>query len=333
VSLPITIDGKAKVIYDLANQTDPVIVRGIPHDDNILGSPLVAGSDISDPATIKLKLSNGSNVGLDPNGSLYADLSKGLNVDANINDVRTAFQLQKWMERSARAGSRYVEQILAFFGVRSSDARLQRPEYLGGGRSPVVISEVLQTSHTIDDVSPQGNMAGHGISAAPQNGCKYKVEEHGYIIGIMSVMPRTAYQDGTPRHFFRNNRYDFYWPTFAHLGEQPVFNKEIYQNYLYDGDDPDNLDTFGYQSRYCEYKYIPSSVHGDFRENLDIWHMGRKFNSRPYLNKNFVTADPTKRVFAVTDLTQDELWVQCYNQVKAVRPMPRFGEPGLIDHF
>lgn len=265
----------------------------------------------------------------DPNGSLTVDLGDASNV--TINDLRTAFQLQRWMERNARAGSRYIEQILSHFGIKVPDFRLQMPEYLGGGRNPVRISEVLQTSEGTGS-SAQGTMAGHGISASSVHGFKRKFNEHGYVIGIMSVLPRTSYQQFVPKHFMRNNRFDYFWPTLAHLGEQEVKNKEVYYD-PHDISDQGKADgTFGYQSRYCEYRYSESTVHGDFQTILlDFWHMGRKFNSPQNLNSQFITADPTNRVFAVDGT--DPLLCQVYHDFKAVRPMPRFANPGYVDHF
>lgn len=259
----------------------------------------------------------------DPDGGLVADLTGA--TASTINDIRQAFQVQKWMERNARAGVRYVESILAHFGVRSSDARLQRPEFLGGGRSPVVVSEVLQTSETTVN-SAQGTMAGHGFSAQAGHAFSKYFEEHGFIIGIMSVMPRTAYQQGVSRMWSRSTRYDYYWPEFANLGEQAVLNKELYVDAV-DGED-NNI--FGYQGRYDEMRRRESSVHGEFRDDLNFWHMGRIFTSRPTLSSTFITADPTKRINAVTD--EHNCLIQVYNNVKAVRPIPLVGEPGFIDH-
>lgn len=257
----------------------------------------------------------------DPAGSLKADLST---VNATtINDLRTAARLQEFLERNAVAGARYKEQIAAHFGVRTSDARLQRPEYLGGGKAPVVISEVLQTSST-DDSSPLAEMAGHGISVGNTNRFKKFFEEHGYIIGIMSILPRTAYQQGTPRHFLRNDKFDYFFPEFAHLGEQPIYSQELYTGATVS---PEKV--FGYTPRYSEYKYIPSRVAGDFRNSLNFWHMGRIFSGEPLLNESFVTSNPTDRIFAVTDSQYHHLWVQIYNNVRAIRPIPKFSTPNL----
>lgn len=265
-----------------------------------------------------------SNVKFDPNGSLGVDLTEG--TGTTVNEFRRSIRIQEWLEKNARGGARYIEQILSHFGVTSSDARLQRPEFLGGGKSPIVISEVLQTSST-DSESPQANMAGHGISAHGSHMWNKNIEEHGYIIGIMSVLPRTAYQQGVPRHFRKFDKFDYYWPELAHLGEQPIYQSEIYNNI----DDVSKLDdVFGYTPRYAEYKYCPSRVHGDFKDTLSFWHMGRIFGNEPALNTDFVTSDPTQRIFAVDDDgSTDKLWIMIQNNVLAVRPMPKYGTPTI----
>lgn len=248
------------------------------------------------------------------------DITSG---SVTINELRRSVRLQEWLEKNARGGARYVEQILSHFGVRSSDARLQRPEYLGGGKQPVQISEVLSTFQEATG-NPQGNMSGHGVAVGGKNGFKRFFEEHGYVIGLMSVLPKTAYQQGIPRHFSRSDRFDYYWPEFAQIGEQEIKNKELYLDVASE----ENSDaTFGYQSRYAEYKYAPSTVHGEMRDSLAFWHMGRIFNTAPALNSSFVSADPTTRIFAVED--QEHMYCQLYNKVDAIRPMPYFGTPTL----
>lgn len=244
---------------------------------------------------------------------------------AKINELRQAFQIQKWLEKNARGGSRYIEQILTHFGVKSSDARLQRPEYLGGGKTPVTISEVLQNSAT-EETSPQGNMAGHGISVGSTHSFKKSFEEHGFVIGLMSVLPRTAYFQGMPKIFDKTDRFDYYWPEFAHLGEQEVKLSELY----YDPTGETNDKTFGYQPRYSEYRFVNDSVHGDFQSSLKFWHMAREFETEPALNASFVQANPTNRVFAVTDPQYPKLLVNTYANLQAVRPMPKYGNPGGI---
>lgn len=242
----------------------------------------------------------------------------------NINDLRTSNALQRWFERNARSGSRYIEQILSHFGVRSSDARLQRPQFLGGGRTPVSVSEVLQTSAT-DSTSPQANMAGHGISAGVNHGFTRYFEEHGYIIGVLSIMPRTGYQQGVPKDFRKFDNMDFYFPEFAHLGEQEIKNEELYLN----SSDSDNDGTFGYTPRYAEYKYSLNEAHGSFRGNMAFWHMNRIFSEKPNLNTTFVECNPSNRVFATAETSDHKYWVQIYQDIKALRLMPKYGTPML----
>lgn len=257
----------------------------------------------------------------DPNGSLTVH---GDEAGISIQDLRTSNALQRWFERNARGGSRYIEQILAHFGVRSSDARLQRPQFLGGGKMPIAVSEVLQTSQTTE-ASPQANMSGHGISAGVNNGFKHYFEEHGYVIGLMSIMPRTGYQQGVPRDFTKFDNLDFYFPEFAHLSEQEIKNQELYVS-----DDPTyNEGTFGYTPRYAEYKYHESEAHGDFRSNMSFWHLNRIFTDKPNLNTTFVECNPSNRVFATSKTQDDKFWVQIYQDVKALRLMPKYGTPML----
>lgn len=255
------------------------------------------------------------------------DNSKNLEVDltsattSTITDLRRAFKLQEWLEKNARAGSRYVESILSHFGVRSSDARLQRPEYLGGGMSPVMISEVLQTSQS--DQTPLADMAGHGLNLGKNGSVGKFCEEHGYIIGIMSVMPKTSYQQGIPRHFMKEDKFDFFWPEFQHIGEQEIWKAELYAG----TDEPKG--TFGYIPRYSEYKYIPSSVHGYFKDSLNFWHMGRVFTSEPQLNAQFIQSDPTNRVFAVEDPTEHKLLCHVFHNIKTRRMMSYYSDPSF----
>lgn len=248
-----------------------------------------------------------------------------------VNELRTTLALQKWFEKNARAGYRYIEQILSHFGVTSSDARLQRAEYLGGGKVPVKISEVLSTfgvETSVESPNITGEMYGHGTSFGSTNRFQSRFEEHGFIIGVMSILPRTNYQDGLPRFLTTRNTWDkYYWPEFANLGEQEVLNHELYWD---PADATANNDAaFGYQSRYVEYKYGISTVHGDMRDTLDYWHMGRKFSARPNLNAAFVQADPTQRIFNVTDPAVHKIYCHILNKVDAIRPMPYFGVPTI----
>ena len=268
-------------------------------------------------------------------------------LDFQINELRKASALQRWFEKQALGGHRYIETIYSHFGVKSSDRRLQRAEYLGGGKTPVLVSEVLNTSATTaqdGSYQPQGTMTGHGISSGQSTAFQTQVEEHGYIMGIMSIMPKPAYSQGVPRHFLRQEKFDYFWPELANLGEQEVKDVEIYVDdtsitktdateTVPTNQNPITLPTFGYQQRYAEYKYGQNTIHGDFRDTLDYWHMSRQFSSQPKLNELFHEVSPEDdsitNVFAVTAKV-DTCWVQLYHDVKARRPMPYFANPSLI---
>lgn len=255
--------------------------------------------------------------------------------DVSINDLRRSIALQQWLERNALAGSRYSESIWAHFNRRTSDGRLQRAEYLGGGKVSVKISEVLTTAFSQDGDSntvPPANMAGHGLSFGNTNRFSYNCEEHGFVIGIMSVMPNVAYMQGAPRMFFgRNTFLDYPWPTFAHLGEQEVYKYELYADATNLPADRTTQPVFGYQSRYADWKYIASSSHGDFRTTLDFWHITRKFSSSPVLGAEFCTFEDElqDRVFAVSGV--DTLWCYIYNNVSVKRSLPYYGTPQLTN--
>lgn len=249
-----------------------------------------------------------------------------------IEELRRSARLQEWLEKAQRGGTRYKELLLSYFGVRSSDSRLDRPEYLGGGRQAVTISEVLQTTQQFDSASqdtPAGTMYGHGITVGNTAAFQKTFEEHGFILGIMSVMPKPTYQQGLDRMWSRTDKFDFYWAEFANIGEQEIKNQELYVRYT---NLPGGENTFGYQQRYAEYKYSQSSVHGDFRDTLSFWHLGRKFGGRPALTEEFITVreeqDNLRRIFAVQD-GSDYIWCQLYHDVKARRPMPYFSNPNL----
>lgn len=265
------------------------------------------------------------------NGDLISAPDGGARIESpasvDINEWRKAWRVQQWLEKNARGGARYIEVLLKHFGVLSSDARLQRPEFLAGASAPIAISEVLSTFQFSGDATgqPQGNMAGHGIAAHGGLGFSRRFEEHGHVISIMRVVPRTCYQQGIPRAFRRFDKFDYAWPTFANLGEQEVKLSEVYAAYEDPADTPDA--TFGYQERYAEYKYGFNTVHGEFRDSLAYWHDGRIFTAKPQLNANFVEADPSPRIFAVEDPDVDKLYCQIYHKVDAVRPLPFFGTP------
>lgn len=262
----------------------------------------------------------------DPNGTLFADLS---NVSAiTVNELRRVFQLQRFLERNARAGSRYIESIYSMFHVVSSDARLQRSEYLGGGKTPIVFSEVLQTSESTSE-SSLGHMGGHGISVGKSSRFRRFFEEHGYVFGIMSIRPKTGYIQGLPRMYSRRAVLDYAFPVFAHLGEQEVLNKEVWLSTSQEW----NEGVFGYQERYAEYRFAPNRSTGQFRTSLLYWSIDRRFSSRPALNQTFIECSPRYDIFPVANESEHHFIIQIYFSVHARRPLPKVGDPGYIDHF
>lgn len=259
---------------------------------------------------------------------LIADLSSVTAV--TINQFREAFQIQKWYERAARGGTRYTEILRSFFGVVSPDARLQRPEYLGGGSHRIDVSVVPQTSAT-NDISPQANLAAFAVGASKNGGFTKSFTEHGWLIGLVNVRADLTYQQGLNRMWSRSTKFDMYWPTFAHLGEQAILNKEIYAQ----GNAKDD-EAFGYQERYAEYRYFPSMITGKFRSTdpqpLDSWHLAQKFDSLPTLSSQFIEDNPpVNRVVAVTD--EPHFLLDAWFDMNCVRPMPVYSVPGLVDHF
>jgi len=249
---------------------------------------------------------------------------------ATINALRQSFQIQKLYERDARGGTRYTEIIRAHFGVTSPDARLQRPEYLGGSSTPIHVHPIAQTSST-DAETPQGNLAAMGTLSGKTGGFVKSFTEHGVILGLCSVRADLNYQQGLNRMWSRQTRFDFYWPALSHIGEQAVLNKEIYLQ-ANSADD----DVFGYQERYAEYRYKPSQITGQFRSTyttpLDMWHLAQDFSSLPTLNGSFIEENPpVDRVIAVP--SEPQLLLDMYFDLKTARPMPTYSVPGLIDHF
>lgn len=251
--------------------------------------------------------------------------------DVSINDLRAAVRLQEFYERNALGGSRYTESTQAHFGVKPQDSRLQRAEYLGGGKIPIKISEVVSTAYSDDGAAtvPLANLAGHGVSFGDTNSFKYYCHEHGFVMGLMSIMPRTSYQQGLPRMFRRRSFLDYPWPTFAQLGEQEVHDYEIFfdpTSYPIEGA---AIPTFGYQSRYSDWKQTQNSNHGDFRESLLFWTLTRTFATQPVLGSvfNSYDVDLEDRIFAVSS----EANALCYisNICTVIRSLPYFGTPTL----
>nr|WNN13472.1 MAG: major capsid protein [Microviridae sp.] len=297
------------------------------------GSFLVdsSSSSSSDPAdgTFKYYPSNSKNDTLYHTFStLKADLTSATAV--TINQFREAFQVQKWYERAARGGTRYTEILRSFFGVISPDARLQRPEYLGGGSQMIDINVVPQTSAS-DSVTPQANLAAFATAHSNGGGFTKSFTEHGWIIGLCNVRADLTYQQGLNRMWSRSTKFDMYWPVFAHLGEQEILNKEIYAQGNTDDDK-----VFGYQERYAEYRYRPNVITGKLRSTfaqpLDSWHLAQKFDTLPVLNEEFIQdKPPVDRVIAVQN--EPQFILDCWFNLTCVRPMPLYGVPGLVDHF
>lgn len=266
--------------------------------------------------------------GIAANTPMLADLSDA--TAATINQLREAFQIQRLYERDARGGTRYTEIVRSHFGVVSPDARLQRPEYLGGGKERINVHPIAQTSST-DATTPQGNMSAFGTTGGRMGGFNKSFTEHSVIIGLACVFADLNYQQGLNRMWSRQDRWDFYWPALAHLGEQAVLNKEIYA----DGSANDDQ-VFGYQERYAEYRYKPSMITGvmrsDAASSLDNWHVAQDFGSLPALNASFIEENPPiDRVVAVP--SEPDLLFDAYFNLKCARPMPVYSVPGLIDHF
>lgn len=283
----------------------------------------------------------------DPKNTLYTDLSSATTV--TINSLRQAFQLQKLLERDARGGTRYTEILRAHFGVVSPDARLQRPEYLGGGSVAMIINPVAQTSATASTMTPQGNLAAYGVCSSSGHGFTKSFVEHSIIIGMVCARADITYQNGVNRMWSRKTRWDFYWPALAHLGEQAVLNQEIFYEAASSGSSvprPDNFKVFGYQERWAEYRYFSSQITGYFRSfhfdggplpSLDFWTFSQSFthHDRPLLNSNFIvdsTQEVLTRALAVS-MPDAQILFDSFFDIKCARPMPAYSVPGLMDHF
>lgn len=261
------------------------------------------------------------------NINLVGNSLEAISTSFTIADMRMAFQLQKWMERNARTGNRYIEYLKSNFAVSPKDERLQRPEYIGGSVFNILVSEVLQTSESTD-TSVQGNMSGHGIGAGRSHIGSYYATEYGLILGLLSIMPSQSYMQGVNRQWLRKTRYDFYNPVFANLSEQKILKGELY----YTGTTSDE-EGFGFQGMYDELRYKPNLVCGALRSDLFDWTMARKFDSSPELNEAFIEQSPEDMKHIFIEQSRPKILVQHLNQIRAVQPMPYHAQPGLIDHF
>lgn len=262
--------------------------------------------------------------------NLYADLSNA--TAATVNQLRLAFQIQKLYEKDARGGTRYIEILKSHFGVTSPDARLQRPEYLGGSRKPINITQVVQNSSTTGD-SPQGNTAAWSATIDSESVFTKSFVEHGFVIGLMCVRYNHTYQQGLERFWSRKGRFDYYWPVFANIGEQAVLNKEIFAQ----GNEKDE-EVFGYNEAWADYRYKPSRTSGYMRStapiSLDVWHLGDDYETLPSLSDSWIREDGSvvDRVLAVTSDISHQFYGDIFIRNKSVRPMPVYSIPGLIDH-
>lgn len=282
----------------------------IRQDSNPADGPLAAATGVLQDGTSGARIENIESIGA-----------------PTINELRKAYRLQEWLENNARGGARYIEQIMSHFNQRSSDSRLQRPEYLGGGKTDVVISEVLNTAGYLSDTGDaggyQGRMAGHAVSLGKTNSFKRKFEEHGFVLGLMSVMSYPTYFQGLHRMWQRYDKLDYAWPEFANLGEQEILNQELFIGTT----TANREDVFGYTPRYSEYKYHANSIHGDFKTTLSFWNYAQKFNSRPALNTDFIQWTNDNRIFNVDDQERDNVYAQVKHNISAIRPLPYFGVP------
>nr|QJB19296.1 MAG: major capsid protein [Microvirus sp.] len=324
VTLPL---GTSAPVYP-NNTTTTVRVSGQPDQ------PLFLQAGVNPTVNVNATTGATQSFQFGANTGLYADLS--LATAATINQLRQSFQIQKLLERDARGGTRYTEIIRSHFGVVSPDARLQRPEYIGGGSTSININPIAQTSATgqTGSTTPMGTLAAMGTTLAHNHGFTQSFTEHGVIIGLVSVRADLTYQQGLAKMWSRSTRYDFYFPAFATLGEQAVLNKEIYVT----GDTTDNS-VFGYQERWAEYRYYPSRISSLFRSTaagtLDAWHLAQKFTALPTLNNTFIVDNPPlARTLAVGAAANGQQFIfDSFFDVKKARPMPMYSVPGLIDHF
>lgn len=324
VKAPVTGIGKQNQIY--SNATGSPYETGKSAQSTWGNNELIGDSGGANSQFVVME--DPDNIGFP---GIYADLSNA--TAATINQIREAFQLQKLFERDARGGTRYVEILLSHFGVVSPDFRLQRPEFLGGGTFNLNVNPVAQTSPTSGS-NAQGQLAAYAV-ANGRVSFNHSFVEHGHVVGFLSVRAETTYQQGMHRAFSRRTRYDFYWPSFAHLGEQAILNKEIYTQGPVTPPAKGDNDVFGYQERYAEYRYRPSMVTGAFRSNatasLDAWHLAIDFSSLPELADIIPETPPIDRIVAVP--SQPHFICDSWHELMHARPLPAYGTPGLVDHF
>nr|WNN13301.1 MAG: major capsid protein [Microviridae sp.] len=350
--LPSPQKGPDVLIPSATSGEYPVVPRATPIPAETLGTvPYTASFPSGAPtapssigfSTNGTQLSDGvqqlSGTGMPIINNLYAISSGGLG--ASINQLRLAFQVQKLYEKDARGGSRYIEILKSHFGVTSPDARLQRPEYLGGNRIPININQVVQQSATASGATAQGTVTGMSVTTDTHSDFTKSFTEHGFVIGVMVARYDHTYQQGLERFWSRKDRFDYYWPVFANIGEQAVKNKEIYAQGPAKKDKAGNViddQVFGYQEAWADYRYKPSRVTGEMRsqyeQSLDVWHLADDYNALPMLSDSWIREDKTNvdRVLAVTSSVSNQLFADIYIKNRTTRPMPMYSIPGLIDH-
>jgi hypothetical protein len=312
--------------------TQPLHVKYLGSPTVAPNTPLFSGSGVQDSTRyVNAESSSGQSNGTPVFDNLYAVSSGGLG--ASINQLRLAFQIQKYYEQLARGGSRYTEVVRSFFGVVSPDARLQRPEYLGGNRVPINVNQIVQQSGTEANSTPQGTVVGQSLTTDSHSDFTKSFTEHGYVIGLMVARYDHTYQQGLSRMWSRKDRFDFYWPVFANIGEQPVKNKEIYAQ----GNAKDD-EVFGYQEAWADYRYKPNQVTGEMRsaytQSLDVWHLADDYDTLPSLSDSWIREDKANldRVLAVASSVSNQFFADIYVKNYVTRPMPMYSVPGLIDH-
>lgn len=337
---PVYGDGNALMITAGGSTRAWTSKVGGAFNDNITYSGISGNKKPGAFGEDNLQACNNDYIGVGTQGQLGRGTSSGLiAVDdggvsmATINQLRLAFQIQKLYERDARGGTRYIEILKSHFGVTSPDARLQRPEYLGGNRIPITINQVVQNSGTMSGETPQGTTTAYSLTTDVHQEFTKSFVEHGFIIGVMVARYDHTYQQGLERFWSRKDRFDFYWPVFANIGEQAILNKEIYAS----GQDSDD-EVFGYQEAWADYRYKPSRVSGEMRSNaktpLDSWHLADDYDVLPTLSDSWIREElnNVNRVLAVTSSVSDQLFCDLYVQNRTTRPMPVYSIPGLIDH-
>lgn len=307
VSLPL--GTSAPVHAPLGGTTEPTVFSDVAGADRRLFTPSPV------PAWVQIDNQSASS-----GNELYADLTQA--TSANVNDVRAAFSLQRYQEARARYGSRFTE-YLRYLGITPSDARLQRPEFLGGGSTRLNFSEVLQTTPAAQaGEAGVGDLFGHGIAGVRSNAYRKFFEEHGYVVSMMSIRPKSIYMNGVAREFVKRTKEDYYQKELVNLGQQEVYQKELSSE--------NTWDVFGFQDRYHEYRSQPSQVSQDFRDTLNAWHMARDLPDTVTLNDDFVECDPTRRIFQITDTSVDTLWVMANHHIVARRLVPKRANPRIL---